>query len=533
MGELHMLKPVEEAIDGLSNLDAEAAILGFCMIDNDSAREIARIIEPSHFSAPIHGRIFEAILAAVAENRSANPVTLKAHFDGDEDLRELGGVSYLMQLTGDTSTAFMDARELAGEIRDLYARRFIRDNLRETVSLVSDPLQSTASIVALADEALKAAPVNLAGSKMPGLIDLTAWQDGKAPYRQFILEGWIASGSASLLSGQEGVGKSLIAQQLATCAATGRDFLGMQIDPCHALYITCEDPIEELQRRQDDINKALGLKMRDLAGKLDLVSLKGEIGNEFGTYDSEGRLHISPRYRQVTQLAKEKGSRLVFIDNAAHVYPGNENDRHQVATFLGLLERLSEEIDGSVILLAHPNKEHGRGNTKGNEYSGSTGWSAHVRSRLFIDWASKDADGNVIGEDGRVLRKSKANYGKKGEEIYFRWHEWAFVIDDDLPDEAREQLRETSRANFENECFLACLRQRLSEKRPVSEKKGANYAPRIFSTMPEARGCTKDELEAALDRLYRLGEIEVGFLYRDPINRRDVMGLREKGRAAE
>jgi RecA-family ATPase len=362
---------------------------------------------------------------------------------------------------------------------------------------------------------------------LPGVARLGTWLDKKPPHRRFIIPGWIVRGACGLLSGQEGVGKSLLAQQMATCVALGRDFLGLPVERCKTIYVTCEDPIDELWRRQEDINKSLGITMDDIADHLLLVSLKGEIGNELGTFDQQGRLSISQRYRQIEQLAQGFGANLLFLDNAAHLFAGNENARHDVAVFLGLLERLSETIDGAVVLLAHPNKQHAQGNKQGNEYSGSTGWSAHVRNRLFLDWADKDANGNFLGEDGRVLRKSKANYGKKGEEITFRWHEWSFVRDEDLPEDIAAEMRQISRHGFENECFLECLRQRNSERRAVSEKPSANYAPKVFAEMPEARGCTKEQLAGALDRLFRLGAIERGFLWVNKGEGKAVHGVRE------
>lgn len=363
---------------------------------------------------------------------------------------------------------------------------------------------------------------------LPGIIDSDEWYDRKAPIRRFVIPGWIIRGAAGLLSGQEGVGKSLLAQQMATCAAIGRSFLGLDVVAMHTVYITCEDPADELWRRQEDINAALNIGMDDLHGRLTLVSLKGVLGNEFGTFDQQGRLSASERYRQVEALCVDRKASLVFLDNAAHIFPGNENARHDVAVFLGLLEKLSETIDGAVVLLAHPNKQHAQGNKQGNEYSGSTGWSAHVRNRLFLDYADKDAEGNFLGDDGRVLRKSKANYGKKGEEIHFRWHEWAFVRDDDLPEDVAAQLREVSRINFENECFIACLRQRNSEQRAVSESPASRtYAPKVFAEMPEGRGCTADQMRSAMDRLFRLKAIERGYLWVHKGEGKAAHGIRE------
>lgn len=361
---------------------------------------------------------------------------------------------------------------------------------------------------------------------LPGVTDPADWQGQFAPHRRFIVDGWLVRGAAGLLSGQEGVGKSLLVQQLLSCAAVGHPFLGLEIHQCPAIYITCEDSMDELWRRQESINKALGLKMEHLRDRLRLVSLHGEIGNELGTFDEAGRITPSLRFRQIEQLAVDFNAGLIALDNAAHMFTGNENARHDVAAFLGLLERLSIKIDGSALLLAHPNKQHAQGNTQGNEYSGSTGWSAHVRNRLFLDWSTTDAEGNPLDDDGRLLRKSKANYGKKGEEITFVWHDWAFKTAEDLGPNLHSQITAAAKAGEENAIFLQCLDKATKEKRPTSASiAAANYAPRVLSKMPTAKGMSAEALERALQRLLHLGTI-VGDarLWQRP-NRSWVIGL--------
>lgn len=350
-----------------------------------------------------------------------------------------------------------------------------------------------------------------ADAPLPGVWHPSQWQGKHAPFRRFIIDGWLVRGSAGLLSGQEGVGKSLLVQQLLTCAAAGKPFLSLEIERVPTVYITCEDSMDELWRRQESINRSLGITMADLEDKLLLVSLHGEIGNELGTFDSEGRLTPSLRYRQIEAQVLEFGAGMVALDNAAHLFTGNENARHDVAAFLGLLERLSIAIDGCALLLAHPNKQHAQGNKQGNEYSGSTGWSAHVRNRLFLDWPEPGDDGEPVDDDGRVLRKSKANYGKKGEEITFRWHEWAFQTNEQIGPNLAAQMADTARASYENDIFLACLDKATKERRNVSASTSArNYAPRVFARMPTAEGLKTESLERAMQRLLHLGSIRGG-----------------------
>jgi len=104
------------------NVEAEAALLGALMIDNRLVEDIQLKLRPDHFFEPLHGRIYEAILRLTDSNRIANPVTLKPLFDGDEGMKEIGGPSYLAQLTG-SGAAVIGARDFAGQIYDLALLR--------------------------------------------------------------------------------------------------------------------------------------------------------------------------------------------------------------------------------------------------------------------------------------------------------------------------------------------------------------------------------------------------------------------------
>src|SRR3546814_20697914 len=49
-----------------------------------------------------------------------------------------------------------------------------------------------------------------------------------------------------------------------------------------------------------------------------------------------------------------------------------------LASFVSLMNRLAMKVDGSVLLIGHPNKA-------GDSFSGSTAWENQVRSRLFME----------------------------------------------------------------------------------------------------------------------------------------------------
>lgn len=364
---------------------------------------------------------------------------------------------------------------------------------------------------------LDLASVREAKASLPVIDLLTLPED--PPAREWILPDYIPVNSATYLTGAGSAGKSLLAQQLCTALAAGVPFLGIEAGQCPTIYLTCEDAPDELHRRQNAINRALGTGYPALARKLHLVSLVDQLDNALGRFNDDGTLRPSDLYDKLLSTAHLTASRLIVLDNVAHLFAGNENDRHHVAAFVGLLNRLAIDIAGGVLLIGHPNKS-------GAAFSGSTAWENQVRSRLFLE-VPVDPNEGCIDRDARKLSRGKSNYAANGESIEFRWHEWAYVRPVDLPEDLRTEIAANFQATHDNEVFLACLRELTRRQQGVSDNVSARtYAPSVFAQMPEAKGVSKARLVAAMDRLFRIDAIERGFLWRH--DRKDRFGLREK-----
>src|SRR3546814_14239190 len=62
--------------------------------------------------------------------------------------------------------------------------------------------------------------------------------------------------------------------------------------------------------------------------------------------------------------------------------------------------------------------------------------------------------------------------------LFLSWHEWAFILEDELPNDQRAEIAAVVQANGENDAFLRCLASATEQKRAVSHNPGSNYAPR-------------------------------------------------------
>lgn len=470
-----------------ANVTAEAALLGACLFDNTILDLAAARLRPESFFEPAHEFIFEMATAVRANGSSVSPVTLKPAVENSAVLRELGGASYLARLTSD-GQGMLAPVELIDQIAELAARRELLNWLRAAQSAAADLSQPLTEITP---------PSNLGASPLVPL-DLAALAQRDPVPKAFIIPKLAPAGEVSLFSGAGAIGKSLLAQQLCTAIAAGRKTLGLNLEQAPAIYLTCEDDPEQLHWRQAAICRALHINMADLAGDLHLHSLRGEPDNALAYWTPDGRLIPSLLYGRLSTLIANTGAKLVALDNVAHLYTGNENDRGQVTQFINLLNRLAGKTGAAILLLAHPNKA-------GDSYSGSTAWLNAVRSQASMG----RPEGDHEDPDTRVVTVGKPNYCQSGESIKFRWHEWAFVLDEEIPADQRAELDSAIKASAENAAFLRCLEVCTEQRRAVSHNPGVNYAPAVFAKMPEGKGYNRTAFESAFERLLSLGQIAI------------------------
>ncbi len=104
------------------NIDAEQALLGAMLVNNESYDRVASFLEVNHFFDAVHGRIYEAAAKLITQGHLASPVTLKNFFERDAALAEIGGPQYLARLAG-AATTIINAEEYGRTIYELAIRR--------------------------------------------------------------------------------------------------------------------------------------------------------------------------------------------------------------------------------------------------------------------------------------------------------------------------------------------------------------------------------------------------------------------------
>lgn len=315
------------------------------------------------------------------------------------------------------------------------------------------------------------------------------------PPREWLAPHLVPSRTVTLLGGDGGTGKSLLALQLAYAVATGGTWIGRSVASGGAMFISAEDDEAELHRRLVDIAAAEGGGLADLE-RLTVRSLAGEDAL-LARADGHGALLPSPLFREIDARVADERPALLALDTLSDLFGGNENDRGQARQFVGMLRGLAIRHECAVLVLAHPSLS---GLNSGSGSSGSTGWNNSVRSRLYLERVK--SEGYEADPDARVLSTRKANYGPVGEEIAVRWQEGVFVAD--APETGLDRMAVGAKAE---RIFLKLLTAFAAQGRRVNGNGGPAYAPKMFAESAEAEGVSKRGFRAAMDALYTKGKI--------------------------
>lgn len=108
------------------NLEAEQALLGAILVNNEALDRVSTFLKPGHFFDPLHGRIFESASKLIMGGKRATPITLKTFFQNDEPVADLPVPQYLGRLAANATT-IINAEDYGRTVYDLAIRRQLID----------------------------------------------------------------------------------------------------------------------------------------------------------------------------------------------------------------------------------------------------------------------------------------------------------------------------------------------------------------------------------------------------------------------
>jgi hypothetical protein len=313
------------------------------------------------------------------------------------------------------------------------------------------------------------------------------------PERDWVIPHWLGCGYVTLLAGPGGVGKSLLAQQIASHIATGTPFIEPIPKARKVLVWAGEDDHDEVWRRQMNIAEVMGT---DLTAYDDLI-IESFAGRSCTLVETVfGTIQPTKLIDELAEQVADYGAEVIVLDNIARLFGGNENERHHVTTFVNLVAGACNRYrPTAIVLLGHPAK------SEGSEWAGSTAWEAAVRSRWYFGRNLPDAKDDEQGEPDpniRHLARRKSNYSAL-DAVQLRYDPIRHTFAVDAPKAVLERSMHPGRAEM---LVLDAIQQLAKAGISTSdEKRNPAFLPRI---MVDRKMAKRTDTPALTDALYRL-----------------------------
>jgi replicative DNA helicase len=119
------------------NIEAEQALLGAILVNNEALYRVSDFLEPVHFFEPMHQNIFQLSRDLVRAGKIATPVTLKTFLDATIDIGGLTVSQYLARLAAEATT-IINAEDYGRTVYDLAIRRALITVGEDVVNVAFD-----------------------------------------------------------------------------------------------------------------------------------------------------------------------------------------------------------------------------------------------------------------------------------------------------------------------------------------------------------------------------------------------------------
>jgi replicative DNA helicase len=133
------------------NLEAEAAVLGGIMLENEAINRVLEVLRPDDFYRESHRKIFRAMIELSDRNEPVDLVTLSEWMRSKGELEAVGGASYLASLNDFVPTAV----NIASYARIVREKAIVRNLIGAATEIATRGYQDQGNVDEFLDQAEK------------------------------------------------------------------------------------------------------------------------------------------------------------------------------------------------------------------------------------------------------------------------------------------------------------------------------------------------------------------------------------------
>ncbi len=145
------------------NIEAEMAVLGSILLEEEAISEVIEILDASCFYKDNHRNIYSAILNLYQENKPIDLITLTDQLRKENDLEQVGGAAYLTELANVVPTA----ANVVHHAKIVKEKALLRNLITTATSIITEGYEPDQEVDALLDKAERLI-FEISSSKMKG-----------------------------------------------------------------------------------------------------------------------------------------------------------------------------------------------------------------------------------------------------------------------------------------------------------------------------------------------------------------------------
>src|ERR671921_653722 len=401
-----------------NNIDAEQALLGAILVNNDAYYRVSDFLEPVHFFEDLHRRIYEVATSLIKAGKVATPITLKT-FLGDADLGGVTVSQYLARLAAEATTV-INAEDYGRTIYDLAIRRSLIGIGEDMVNVAYDAPVETSPRDQIEETERRLYELAEKGKYDGGLSGIST---GLRDLDRDV--GGLQRSDLVILAGRPGMGKTALATNIAFNIAkayegekqpdgavktvnggiVGFFSLEMSAEQLATRIIAEQSGVPSFKIRRGSITEADFYKITEAARDMQTMPLY---------IDQTGGISIAQLAARARRLKRQRGLDMLVVDYI-QLLSGSakkgESRVQEVTEITTGLKALAKELDCPILALSQLSRQVEARDDKRPQLS-------DLRESGSIE---QDADVVMFVFREEYYHKNKEP--KPGTEEYFKWQD--------------------------------------------------------------------------------------------------------------
>ena len=409
------------------NIEAEKALLGCMLIDEDARIKVFETVKKDFFYAPAHQQIFSSMVKLFERNERCDLITLTNQLKQDGKLEEVGGIEYLTEIAEFVPTA-AHIDEYIKIVKDKYILRSLISNATQIISEASNEPDEVEELLDKAESLIFEISQHKIEKEAYSLKDLikenieiiediqnrkgliTGLPTGYVDLDRYI--GGLHPSEFIIIASRPGMGKTALATNIALNLAAGGEqipilffSLEMSKEQLVQRILCCEAKINSKKLREGILSDKEIAKLLLAAGQLEKAPI---------FIDDTPSLTVFELRARARRLKAKEDIKLIIIDYL-QLMKGTrrtENRQQEITEISASLKSLARELNVPVIAIsqlsrATEQRENKKPHLSDLRESGSIEQDADLVLFLYReDYYNKD-DPDIQGISEIIIAKQR------------------------------------------------------------------------------------------------------------------------------